>query len=266
MPSNVSTDCICSLIRCTYSVLYAQGIKRPFICDFYEVPLIKYSPHAFPKKHFEIDNPNVVLRKGILEVNFLKDKMRQGAFKTAHPGTIEIRGETNPFTDGLVCVKQVYEWKDDGVTILRLRGRHELEMLTMECNCLIWASILLDLTYQFINHEVVKRGQPSRPIPVLRFARSMIAIVRENSMEKVFLIEEWLNGDDHSGQKYVKYMGNTYPVSCVPSTDPPEAHELAGFLIFAQHVQWQKTHHNVFTSDYQGAGDILTDPQITSNP
>jgi Alpha-kinase family len=266
MPKNVSTDCICSLIRCTYSVLYAQGNKRTFICDFYEVPLPKYSPHAFPKKCFEIDDPNVVHRKGILEVNFLKALMRQGSFKTAHPGIIEIRGETNPFTEGLVCVKQVYEWKDDGITILRLKGRHELEMLSMECNCLIWASILLDLTYQFINHEVMKRGQPSRPIPVLRFARSMIAIVRENSMEKVFLIEEWLNLDDRSGRKYLKYLGNHFPESCVRPTDPPEAHELAEFLIFAQHVQWKKTGGRVFTSDYQGAGDILTDPQITSKP
>jgi len=267
MPNNVSTDCIHSLIRCIYSVLYAQVNKsRKFCCDFFEVPLTTYIPHAFPKKHFEIDDPNVVLRKGTIEVNFLKAFMRQGSFKTSHPGTIQFQGKTNPFTDGLVCVKQVYELKDDGTTIIRLKGRHELEKLTTECNCLIWASILLDLTYQFVNREVKKRGQPLHPIPVLRFPRSMIAIVRESSMEKVFLVEEWLNQDDSNGRKFLKYVGNHFPQSCVRDTEPPEAHKVAEFLIFAQHVQWSKTGRLAFTSDYQGAGDILTDPQITSNP
>ncbi len=273
MPNNVSPDRIRSLIHCIYSVLYVQVNKcRTFSCDFFEVPLITYSSQAFPKKPFEIDDSNVVLRKGTIQVNFLKALMRQGSFKTAHPGAIQFQGGTNqgtnPFTDpdGLVCVKQVYELNDDGTTILRLKGRHELQKLSTECNCLIWASILLDLTYQFVNREVMKKGQPSHRIPVLRFARSMIAVVRENSMEKVFLVEEWLNQGDHSGHKFLKYVGNHFPQSCLDPTDPPEAHNVAEFLIFAQHVQWVKTGGRAFTSDYQGAGDVLTDPQITSNP
>lgn len=91
----------------------------------------------------------------------------------------------------------------------------------------------------------------------------MIAIVWESSIEKVFLIEEWLKPDEH---KFLKYMGNQFPQSCLHETDPPEAHEIAEFLVFAQHVQWEKTSGLAFTSDYQGAGDVLTDPQITSNP
>jgi hypothetical protein len=46
----------------------------------------------------------------------------------------------------------------------------------------------------------------------------------------------------------------------------PKAQEITEFLTFAQHVQWKKTQHMVFTADYQGAGDVLTDPQIMSNP
>ena len=247
-------------------MLYAQVNKRKFQCDFFEVPLTTYIPDALPEKPFEIDDPEVELHKGTLDIDFLKALMRQGSFKTAHPGTIEFQGKTDPFTDGLVCVKQVYELKEDRTTIIRLKGRHELEKLSTECNCLKWASILLDLTYQFIDREVKSRGQPLRPIPMLRFARSMIAIVRESSIEKVFLVEEWLNLDDHSGRKFFKYVGNHIPESCVCPTDPPKAHEVAEFLIFAQHVQWVKTRGLAFTSDYQGAGDVLTDPQITSNP
>jgi hypothetical protein len=114
----------------------------------------------------------------------------------------------------------------------------------------------------------MKMGQPTYPIPELHFAHSMIAIVRESSLEKVFLIEEWLDPspDDHSGHKYLKYLGNHFPQSCLRPTDPTEAHELAEFLVFAQHVQWKKTGGRIFTSDYQGVGNVLMDPQIISNP
>jgi len=189
---------------------------------------------------------------------------KEGSFKTAHPGKIEFQGGFNPFIDGKVCVKQVYERKEGSAAIVRLKGRDELEKLSAECNCLRWASILLDLTYQFINREVEKRGKLSLPIPILRFPCSMIAIVRDSSKEKVFLVEEWFDLVD--GPPFHKYLGNRFLEPCVPSTASPKAHQIADFLLFAQHVQWEKTGGLAFTSDYQGAGDILTDPQITSNP
>jgi hypothetical protein len=236
-----------------------------FQCNFYEVPLPTYHPNAFPKKHFEIDDPDVQVRKGTLDANLSTALMRRGAFKTAHPGEIQFQKGTNPFIDGRVCVKQVYESKEDDATrIIRLRGREELEKLSVECNCLRWASILLDLTYQFVNREVKKKGKPSLHIPELRFTRTMIAIVRQHSKQKVFLVEEWLDlGVD--GHRFQKYLSNHFSRSCVPHTAAPEAHTIAEFLIFAQHVQWEKTGCLAFISDYQGAGDLLTDPQITSN-
>lgn len=190
--------------------------------------------------------------------------MKEGSFKTAHPGKIEIQGGVNPFTDGNVCVKQVYERKDGSATIIRLKGRHELEKLSAECNCLKWATILLDLTYQFTNREVKKRGEPPLPILSLRFTCSMIAIVQDSSKEKVFLVEEWF--DLVGGPPFYKYLDNRFLEPSVPPTAHPKAHQVADFLAFAQHVQWEKTCNLAFTSDYQGTGDILTDPQITSNP
>ena len=196
--------------------------------------------------------------------------MRKGSSKTAHPGEILFQGGENPFTDGRVCVKQVYEPKEGGTAILRLRGRAELEKLSVECNCLRWAAILLDLTYSFIDRKVKKRGKPSLPIPELRFVRTMIAIVRQHSKEKVFLVEEWFDlgavgGSSGDRLEYHKYLGNSRSVSCVPPTAPCRAHEIAAFLVFAQHVQLEKTTGLAFTSDYQGTNNILTDPQITLN-
>jgi hypothetical protein len=91
----------------------------------------------------------------------------------------------------------------------------------------------------------------------------MIAVVKGE--EKVFLVEEWIHTDEVNRQ-FLKYINNRLPISCLSITASSTAVSTAEFLTFAQHVQWQKTNFAAFTSDYQGAADILTDPQITSNP
>jgi hypothetical protein len=191
--------------------------------------------------------------------------MRIGSFKTAHPGDIQLddRSDLPPFTKRTVCVKQVYERLPNNA-ISRIRGRHELDAFSVECNCLRWASILLDITYQFVAREIDIRGEPPLPIPALRFTKIMIAVVQASS-EKAFLVEEWINTDD-GDQPFVKYINNQFPQSCIPYSASSNAREIAEFLCFAQHVQWEKSKYSVFTSDYQGAGNLLTDPQITSNP
>ena len=264
MPFVVSTDWIFpTVFHHINPIPYAQVQKRKFQCDFYEVPFVRYRPNGFPKKRFDIDDPDVKVRAGTLKVDFSTKLMKRGSFKTAHPGEIHFQGGTNPYADEAVCVKQIYETKEDKPAIIRLKGRHELEKLSAECNCLRWALILLDLTYQFVDREVKKKGNPPLPIPRLRFPRSMIAIVVESSKEKVFLVEEWL---DLSKHPFEKYLGNRLPESSLSDDATTEAHKITEFLLFAQHVQWQKTSRLVYTSDYQGAGDVLTDPQITSDP
>ena len=257
---------IFSLSHCIHTVPYVQVNKKTFQCDFFIVPCTKYDAGNLPVRKFEVDNDGVMCYKGTLEADLSKDASHKGTFKTAHPGTVSFKDTVDPdlFPSGKVCVKQVFDKLPDG-SIVRLKGRHELERLSVECNCLIWASLLLDFTYQFINREVEGRGGLSRPIPELRFTRSMIAIVRESTMEKAFLIEEWLDPDDGECP-FVKYLGNRFLEPCVPLTAPPRTHEIAEFLSFAQHIQWQKTGGLAFTSDYQGAGGVLTDPEITSNP
>jgi len=192
--------------------------------------------------------------------------MKTGTFKTSHPGkvTLDNNSELLPFTNGTVCVKQMYE-RNGNSGISRMKGHLELDALLVECNCVRWASILMDLTYQFIAREVKTRGEPPYPIPMLRFTRVMIAIVRDHSASKAFLVEEWIktDGGDH---QFIKYLNNRLGVPRHTSNLVPKAEKLIEFLIFAQHVQWMKTRYLAFTADYQGAGDLLTDPQIMSNP
>jgi len=80
--------------------------------------------------------------------------------------------------------------------ILRLKGNLELDALLVECNCVKWASILLDLTYQFVAHKVKTRGQLPYPILMLRFTRVMIALIHNLPAPKAFLVEEWISTDD----------------------------------------------------------------------
>ena len=195
----------------------------------------------------------------------------KGKFKTAHPGQVALDGgkDLPPFTTNKrVCVKQLYRERENNGGIARLDGRYELSALITECNCIRWASILLDITYQFITHEIEQRGWPKFPIPDLRYTRLMLAIVQDGShKEKAYLVEEWIGNDKGKGKpQFRKYINNRLPTSCVPDEAPTSAHDIADFLVFSQHSQWQKTKKGAFVSDYQGGGSLLTDPQITSNP
>ena len=50
----------------------------------------------------------------------------------------------------------------------------------------------------------------------------------------------------------MKYINNARAVSCISPKAPEEMQNIANFLCFAQHVQYQVTHGTLFTSDYQG--------------
>jgi hypothetical protein len=124
----------------------------------------------------------------------------------------------------------------------------------------------MDLTYQFVAQEVKTKGEPPYPIPTLRFTRVMVALVHNLPTPKAFLVEEWINTDG-GNHRFIKYLNNRVPHHISDSVpQAPKAQEITDFLIFAQHVQWQKSQYSAFTFDYQGAGNLLTGPQIMSNP
>ena len=108
--------------------------------------------------------------------------MHQSSFKTAHPGTITFdpRPDMSPFMENRVCAKQVYHQKSKTRAIIRMRGQDELKLFLVKADCFWWASILLDLIYQFIACKVKIRGEPPHAIPSLCFARVLITIIKES--------------------------------------------------------------------------------------
>ena len=151
-----------------------------------------------------------------------------------------IRGGFNPSAH---C--EVYHRTHNGA-MSRFRGALEYEKIVKEIICLDWATILLDLTYGFIEDKVLRYGDHPKGIPQLRFVRTMLADAPDDG--KHFLVEEWMG----SSGAFIKYINNGHPVSCVKASAPEEAHRISEFLCFAQHVQFDQTGGNVFTSDYQG--------------
>jgi alpha-kinase family protein len=258
------------LISCYSHHVVHQVNKNAFRCAFYEIPAAKYDYDNLPHGALSLDDSDIRVHHGTLCIDFDPRLAKMGSFKTSHPGKVQLDAnfEVRPFTNGTVCVKQMYERKDTGSgAISRLKGSSEYNAVLVKCNCIKWASILMDLTYQYIAREVKKNkgGEPPYPIPTLRFTRVMIAIVHDLPQSKVFLVEEWIDTDDGDHQ-FIKYLNNRAPYISDSVSQAPKTQQITDFLIFAQHIQWQKSRYLAFTSDFQGAGELLTDPQITSNP
>ncbi|KIK31948.1 hypothetical protein CY34DRAFT_102475, partial [Suillus luteus UH-Slu-Lm8-n1] len=72
--------------------------------------------------------------------------------------------------------------------------------------------------------------------------------------DAIYLVEEKIHG------RFVKYINNN---SAVPADSLQGREVVIGlFLCFVQHVQYQLTNSMVYLSDFQGAGDLLTDCQV----
>jgi len=230
------------------------------------MPVAEYdTPDNLPMEPFDLNDESINIHMGKLKVDFAQGLVEKGRFKMAHPGRVKLDGmqDLPPFTNSTVCVKQIYREQSNGA-IVRVSGCDELWAFCTECNCVQWVSILLDLTYKFITHEIKLRGKPKYPILQLWYTRAMVAIIQGLPMEKAFLVEEWIETDKDKCQ-YLKYINNCFPTSTVPFSTPQKAYNIAYFLVFSQHLQWEKTKMGAFVSDYQGAGGLLTDPQITAN-
>ncbi|TEB26507.1 kinase-like protein [Coprinellus micaceus] len=79
------------------------------------------------------------------------------------------------------------------------------------------------------------------------------------SFKFTYMLEEAIPGE------FVKYIHNGDPRPILEPEEAPKEYELAQFLCFTQHLQYYIWEGVVFLSDYQGAGDLLTDPQILTN-
>ena len=207
-----------------------------------------WSPEALGR----VDFHTLPLIHGRLDVNLEIDPALKGAFKTAHSGSItpSSGGVLSPSLSGNVCVKQVY-FSGEGGAVKRYHSSEEQTYIHSEVGCLDWARILLNLTYEFIEAYGGDHGDFSGTIPKLRFVEAAIA---ECDTGKLFLIEEWIST---SKAPFMKYINNARAVSCIPQQAPEEMQNIASFLCFAQHVQYQVTEGTLFTSDYQGMSQTV---------
>ena len=114
-----------------------EVLEGPFPCRFYDLPVAEYIAGNLPTEHFNLDDEMIDVYMGTLEINFKDGDMGKGKFKTGHAGRVALDGgkELPPFTDRLVCVKQIYRQRSNGA-ITRVRGRYELGAFFTECNCI----------------------------------------------------------------------------------------------------------------------------------
>ena len=181
--------------------------------------------------------------------------------------------------------------------IMRYSLEDERRKVEAEANLLYWADSLMSLANSWIQAQIAQRTNCGDPcplnIPKLRFVRGGVASVQgayhKAELGKLYyqpsatyIIEEPITS---ALGEFTKYVHNVDATPQLPSFDEP-AYEIAEFLCFVQHLQYWKTDAMVYISDFQGtpphnrsaislarlnmlltgAGHLLTDPQIMTNP
>ncbi|KZO89508.1 hypothetical protein CALVIDRAFT_469807, partial [Calocera viscosa TUFC12733] len=147
--------------------------------------------------------------------------------------------------------------------------------LASEVTSLMWAMSMQDLVHEEIAKQRSEAG-PGDPvhtiiIPKVRFVHSGLFRVTQANPGKdkkktrsgfTYLVEELIGGTGDG--LFIKYLHNS---SAVPRVLSGKDANIAAFLSFSQHLQFDKTGGLVYISDYQvGAGGLLTDPQVMTNP
>ncbi|KAI6143627.1 hypothetical protein BKA82DRAFT_3983794 [Pisolithus tinctorius] len=142
----------------------------------------------------------------------------------------------------------------------------ESNILYHEANALYWAKALLQMTYQFVDHAIEgAKVPPPFKIPRLHFVDAGLLFAYSDkplataggSGQPEFIP---MSLDD----EFVKYIHNGNMAPCILLDT--KAEEIVDFLSFTQHVQYITTGGQVYISDYQGSGSLLTDLQILTHP
>jgi hypothetical protein len=207
-------------------------------------------PTEFPSLKQLISNPkaSILLKDKAFPavLTFNSEKSVAGACKLAYFGQTDKQLFSHSSCLD-VCIKQAFYI--DRVTAAQrvYDGPKQGEILTVEINCLRWASALMHIVYEFMEREDTNRGtKPSFPIPQMRYVNVMLAVAN-NLNHDTYLVEEVV---DESDGKFLKYINNTAS-TVLPQTDDKRKY-IGNFLSFAQHVQFLETNEQVFVSDQQG--------------
>ena len=125
-------------------------------------------------------------------------------------------------------------------------GVTQVHYLTMEIACLVWAHVLLNLVYKFVETYMASHRPPPIQIPHMHLVEASLAI-KQNSEARAFLLEEVIGEDEGH---FRKNLNNVLAALTSCFEDNDEEH--AKFLAFSQHVQFFKTKKLAFVADYQG--------------
>jgi len=151
-----------------------------------------------------------------------------------------------------VCVKQGFYINPNCSSRKIYDGPRQAEMLTMELNCIGWASALMTCVYDFMK-ESEGLGLPPFDVPHMQYVQCGLAISKPEGHRphSAYLLEEYIETNKTSGKNwFVKYLNNS---SARPRQfEDPRQTLRAEFLSFAQHVQFWKTEGLAFVSDFQG--------------
>ncbi len=260
-------------------------------CDFFVLPA--FSPKRLFGDGITAPSPVTIQdlprASGRLCVSLNSHIGTTGSFKTAHHGGITFDTTCNipdtfapflattPDSSGAipVAVKQVKQSHGNKKQYIRLAGTQEFNAIWPEVLCLLYASALFQVATEWMNAQDVDEIWH----PDISFVHAMLAICQQGSIKRIFLIEELLENSEMD--PFVKFVHNT---NQVPSSNLFGSRaEIAEYLCFIQHVQYEATKQTSFVSDWQGLFllalsyevlfklsslgtiDHLTDPQILTN-
>lgn len=183
----------------------------------------------------------------------------EGSFKRAHPGNLRLN-PSYPSSEQLikqlppigpsVCVKQVCT-RDKDKKLVFFNGPSTLKKLLQELVVHEWANTLFQFTYNFLDEYHQKDGAPSESlfkIPRLRYVRCALACLSASDANKCFLVEEMISKDSEG--PFIKYINNASGE--ILDEVPKDRLEIAQFLSFAQHQQYEATGGLAFVTDFQG--------------
>ncbi|KAI6004803.1 hypothetical protein EDD15DRAFT_2359683 [Pisolithus albus] len=260
--------------------------QRIIQVDFYAIPTCDIDDLVNKKAAFDIRDTELICGNIRLDLS-AKALIGVGAFKTAQMAQLTLSrlrdsgiGST---TNHSIVLKRPYiddHPAESRPPFVRYALKDESNILYREANALYWAKALLQMTYRFIDHTLdAAKLPPPFEIPRLRFVDAGLLftysevplataeragqLVKPSGIVNVaYLVEEFIPLS--SGDEFVKYIHNGDATPCFLLDEKAEG--IADFLAFTQHVQYVKTGGQVYISDYQGSGMLLTDPQILTHP
>ena len=221
----------------TITVQFRQPSMIPLFADLVNCPEFFLHPEKFPPIQVKISyQPS--------------SQPFQGAFKIAYLGHTDIPVFGNSTQ---VCIKQTFFTSEDSKKRHIYQGQTQATNLSVELNCLGWASALMDLVYSFMKKEEPHHGSPPFEVPQMRYVKAGLAIQvskdsEGNGKQSIYLLEEFIDSEEPGW--FVKYINNN---SAKPRKFKDAERSIrAEFLSFSQHVQFIETGGQAFVSDLQG--------------